>query len=92
MSCVPSGKRVVIFKRAMLDWAMVFLAHVTKNYPMIGLSDHAETRCFPGSIGGTPRATAGVTQVAAVPQLLLRWKLALVPRRGAVAFPPESKW
>jgi hypothetical protein len=75
----------------MLDWAMVSLTHVTKNYPVIGFPHHAETGCFPGSIRGTPRAIAGVTEVAAVTQLLVGRKLPLVPRRGAVAFPPESK-
>jgi hypothetical protein len=83
---------MVIFKPAVLDWAMVFLTHVTKNYLVVGFSDHAETRCFPGSIRGTPRATADVTQIAVVAQLLVGRKLALVSRRGAVAFPPESKW
>jgi len=83
---------MVIFKRAVLDWAMVFLTYVTKNYPAVGFSAHAETRCFPGSVRGTPRATTDITQVAVVTQLLLGRKLALVSRRGAVAFPPESKW
>lgn len=91
MCGVPLPQKRIVFQSAMRDGPVFLFANVANRDALTGFLAYAESGGIPGTLRGTPGATARIAEITILADLLVAWNFAFMTWRRAAPFPARAQ-